>query len=146
MQSADLLQVMAMERDLFPEPWPEEVFRREIADRRNSWSMVADDERGLLCYVIVWLVRTEFHIANVAVRRDRHRQGIGTWLLDRVLVEGRRLGCILASLEVRRSNRGAIRLYESRDFRPIAIRKGYYVDNGEDAVVMVHDLAGDPEG
>jgi ribosomal-protein-alanine N-acetyltransferase len=91
-------------------------------------------------------VRTEFHIANIAVRRDRHRRGIGKWLLERALAEGRRLGCILASLEVRRSNRGAIRLYESRNFRPIAIRKGYYVDNGEDAIVMVYDLAGDPEG
>ena len=145
MKVEDLDCIMAMEKDLFTEPWPEDVFRREIADSKNSWSVVAEDERGIVCYSIVWLVRMEYHIANFAVRRDRHRQGIGRDLLDQVLSQGRRLGCVIASLEVRRSNREAIRLYESRNFRPIAIRKGYYVDNGEDAIVMIHDLAGDPE-
>ncbi len=145
MSKIDLPAIMEIENDLFTEPWPEDVFLREIADPENSWSVVAEDEKGVVCYSIVWLVRSEYHIANFAVRRDRHRQGIGRKLLDRVLIEGRRLGCILASLEVRRSNREAIHLYESRNFRPIAIRKGYYVDSGEDAIVMIHDLAGDPE-
>ncbi len=140
MKVEDLNQIMIMENDLFTEPWPEEVFRQEIADPETSWSVVAEDEKGILCYSIAWLVKSEFHIANFAVRRDCQCRGFGGQLIDRALDEGRRSGCILASLEVRESNRDAIRLYESRDFRPIAIRKGYYGGDGEDAIVMIREL------
>ena len=61
-------------------------------------------------------------------------------LLEEVLERGRRRGLALATLEVRKSNAGAIALYEGLGFRPVGLRKGYYVDEGEDAIVMVLDL------
>jgi ribosomal-protein-alanine N-acetyltransferase len=81
----------------------------------------------------------EFHIANMAVRRDRQGVGIGRMLLDRVLADGARRGCRSATLEVRPSNRRALLLYRSRAFREVAIRRGYY-RNGEDALVMLREL------
>jgi len=107
---------------------------------RVSLSLVALDYEGLLAYGVAWFVRGELHIANMAVRQDRWGSGVGGALLDRFLTDGAERGCRLATLEVRVGNERAIELYRDRRFREVAIRKGYYVDNGEDALVMIREL------
>ena len=142
MRGEDLDQILEMEKDLFVEPWTLPIFLREVRDTKRSWSVVAEEDARIVCYAIAWVVNREFHIANLAVLRENQSRGIGGQLLDLTLEEGLRRGCRLATLEVRCSNRQAIRLYESRNFRGIALRKGYYAEDGEDALVMIRDLGG----
>ena len=80
----------------------------------------------------------------MAVRKNRWGRGIGGALLDRMLEGAAERRCRLATLEVRVGNGRAIELYRNRGFREVAIRKGYYADNGEDALVMIRDLDARP--
>jgi ribosomal-protein-alanine N-acetyltransferase len=139
MREADLDLVAAIEEDLFPDPWPRRLFLEDIRDPGGALAVTGEDGSGLVCYAVAWQVGGEFHIANMAVRRDRQGVGIGRMLLDRVLADGARRGCRSATLEVRPSNRRALLLYRSRAFREVAIRRGYY-RNGEDALVMLREL------
>ncbi len=138
----DLDEIVVIEKQLFSEPWPRTVFVREVEDTETSWSVVGCRDGHVVCYAIAWVVRQEFHIANLAVREDAQGKGLGAYLLDQTLEEGRIRGCRYVALEVRQSNLPAIGLYDSRDFRGVAIRKGYYGANGEDAIVMVRELSG----
>lgn len=140
MESADLPAVGGLENDLFTEPWPASIFEREIADRQGSWTVVGLRDDRIVCYAVAWLGTAELHIANLAVAAHEQGKGVGAWLLDRALERGREAGCLYATLEVRVSNERAIRLYEKRGFRGVAMQHGYYVDDGEDALVMWADL------
>jgi len=98
---------------------------------------VASEDGCVIGYGIAWIVADEIHIGNIAVRRDHRRRNIGAMLLDSLLETGRRRGCSLATLEVRRSNLAALELYVKFGFSSIAVRKGYYSDTREDAIVML---------
>ncbi|MFH1679732.1 MAG: ribosomal protein S18-alanine N-acetyltransferase [Candidatus Eisenbacteria bacterium] len=139
MEEKDLPRVLVLERELFVDPWPRWVFLEEVRNRRGTFTVVGEEDGEIVCYGIVWVVRPEFHIANMAVRRDHQGGGLGKRLLDHVLEEGMRRGCAVATLEVRPSNPRAVGLYRSRAFREVAIRRGYY-RNGEDALVMLREL------
>ena len=86
------------------------------------------------------LVHDELHVLNVAVASEERRRGVARALLEEMTERGRLGGAVLATLEVRRSNRPAIRLYESLGYRQVGVRPNYYVDEGEDAIVMNADL------
>ena len=144
MVAADIPILMDVERRAFRNPWSEDLFRRELT---HDWSTIllaegtnAEGAEALLGFVIFWVVHDEIHILNVAVDPPARRRHVARSLLDEVLDRGRRQALALATLEVRKSNVGAIALYEGLGFRPVGLRKGYYVDEGEDAIVMVLDL------
>ncbi len=144
MVAADIPTVMDVERRAFKNPWSEDLFRRELT---HDWSTIllaegegAEGAEALLGFVIFWVVHDEIHILNVAVDPPARRRHVALSLLEEVLERGRRRGLALATLEVRKSNAGAIALYEGLGFRPVGLRKGYYVDEGEDAIVMVLEL------
>jgi len=146
MCESDLDEVVRLERNLFSDPWPAELFLQDIRGGESGFTVVGEWGGAIVCYGVSWQVRTEFHIANMAVRRESQNEGIGGWLLDEMLAEARNRRCRLATLEVRLSNERAIALYRSRNFREVAIRTGYYTDNGEDALVMLRDIeSGDGE-
>jgi ribosomal-protein-alanine N-acetyltransferase len=86
------------------------------------------------------VVHDELHILNVATAPEHRRRGVARAVLQAALDVGRQKRCTLATLEVRRSNGTALELYRSFGFRPVGIRPNYYVDEGEDAIVMVLDL------
>ncbi len=140
MKRRHLAEIVEMEKDLFSDPWPVELFERELRDDKIGYSVVGEEKGKVVCYGISWRVRGEFHVANMAVRRDRQGRGVGKALIDRMLADAREEGFRIATLEVRISNRPAIRLYRSRAFREVALRRGYYPDNNEDALVMLCDL------
>jgi len=144
MEEGDLEEVASLERVLFSDPWPRELFRRDLRESGASRSIVAADEEGVFAYGVAWYVGDEVHIANMAVRKNRWGRGIGGALLDRMLADAAERGCRLATLEVRVGNGRAIDLYRDRGFREVAIRKGYYVDNGEDALVMIREVDARP--
>lgn len=136
MRPEDLDEVIAIEQVCFPTPWPRQVFEMELKSKRSfkRVSRVGDVIAG---YIIAWMVHDECHILNIAVRPEFRRIGIGENLMRDCLDYFSERGAKYAILEVRCTNVGAIRLYEKLGFRSIGIRRGYYNDTGEDAIVMM---------
>ena len=130
----DLPQVIAIERRVFPTPWSLAMFVLELS-KQSGICLAAMSGQRLVGYLICSRYDTVWHVMNVAVDLDRQRMGLASALLAdlyaRVGDEDARF-----TLEVRRSNRIAIHLYEREGFRAAGIRRRYYQDNGEDALVM----------
>jgi [ribosomal protein S18]-alanine N-acetyltransferase len=144
MRPEDLEAVMEIQRVSFKNPWSMDLFRREMS---HDWSTILLAEQmpdsgspRALGFLIFWLVHDEIHILNVATAPQARLQGIARTLLETALARGRQHRCALATLEVRRSNEAALGLYKAFGFRPVGIRPNYYVEESEDAVVMVLDL------
>ena len=131
---ADLPQVIAIERRAFPTPWSLAMFVLELSKPSGICLAVVIDDK-LAGYLVCSRYERVWHIMNVAVDPDRRRIGIATALLER-LFERVADPDARYTLEVRRSNDGAITLYESFGFRSAGVRRRYYADNGEDAVIM----------
>ena len=139
---ADLPQVVAIERRSFTTPWSLAMFVLELSKPSGiclAAEVVEDDARELAGYMICSRYDTVWHVMNISVDPDRRRRGIASALLDALIarideVEGQAYAQI--TLEVRRSNAGAIALYERYGFRSGGVRRRYYQDNGEDAVIM----------
>ena len=142
MERTDVGKVAELERSIFPDPWPEIAFNREIDEERTSWPRVAVDPNtgDVLAYLVGWFIADEAHLANIAVSPRARRQGLAQRLLDELVDEGRRRASRFILLEVRRSNRAAKAFYGKNGFQSISIRPRYYRDNGEDAIVMVKPL------
>jgi ribosomal-protein-alanine N-acetyltransferase len=140
----DLDQVMDIEDASFRSPWSRQVFAEEL-DR--DWAYVdvvrerqPDGRTRVVAFCNYWLVRDEVHILNVASHPGHRRCGHARRLLSHVIDFARRHRCRYLTLEVRRSNRHAIELYNSFSFRPVGIRPNYYVEDNEDAIVMLLEL------
>ncbi len=137
----DLPQVIAIERDVFPTPWSLAMFVLELSKRSGVClaavlpERTAGRDRRLVGYLICSRYETVWHVMNVAVAREWQGIGIASALLAELY---ERVGDPNAryTLEVRRSNALAIRLYEREGFRAAGLRRRYYQDNGEDALVM----------
>ena len=131
---ADLPQVVAIERRAFPTPWSLAMFVLELS-KAGGICLAAFDGGTMVGYLICSRYDTVWHLMNVSVDPDRRREGIATSLLS-ALIE--RVGDPEAqiTLEVRQSNHGAIQLYGQFGFRSAGIRRRYYQDNGEDALIM----------
>ena len=135
MQVEDLTQVMELEESLFSVPWTKEVFFSFLM-RDNTLFLVVEENGKILGYCGVLLVLDEGEITNVAVCRQRQREGIGQFLLSGLFLLLRERGIRVLHLEVRESNRTAIRLYERMGFQKDGLRRNYYTDPSEDAVLM----------
>ncbi|MDH4267532.1 MAG: ribosomal protein S18-alanine N-acetyltransferase [Deltaproteobacteria bacterium] len=142
MTEEDLDEVVQIERVSFPTPWSRGLFERErltpFAKAFIAREIPPDQVVGYLCF---WLVAAETHILNLAVHPRRRQQGFGTRLLRFGIDYSRRKGVKEITLEVRRSNYKAISLYRHFQFQPWGIRRRYYTDSGEDAIVMGLRLA-----
>ena len=131
---ADLPQVVEIERRAFVTPWSLAMFVLELS-KPSGICLAAFVERELAGYLVCSRYDTVWHIMNVSVDPDRRRHGIATSLLTR-LFEQVDDPEAQYTLEVRRSNESAIALYDRMRFRAAGVRRRYYADNGEDAVVM----------
>lgn len=145
MTEEDLGPVCRIEESVFRTPWSRESFRREVSEVQNALPLVVEEAGAVIAYSVSWVILDELHVGNLAVEPGRQGRGIGTALLLESIRLAGAAGATRASLEVRISNEGAIRLYERHGFRPIALRKRYYSDNGEDAVVMMAEIDGGGE-
>ncbi|RKG57726.1 ribosomal-protein-alanine N-acetyltransferase [Corallococcus sp. AB011P] len=140
----DMPAVMALEKASFKNPWSTELLGREL---QHDWSTILLVEEplseggvALLGLAIFWIVHDEVHVLNVATAPVHRRRGVARVVMEEVLRRGVARRCSLATLEVRRGNESALNLYRSLGFRPVGIRPNYYVDEGEDAIVMVLDF------
>ncbi|HEY5142779.1 MAG TPA: ribosomal protein S18-alanine N-acetyltransferase [Solirubrobacteraceae bacterium] len=130
---ADLPQVIAIERRAFPTPWSLAMFVLELS-KPSGICLAARRDGVLVGYVICSRYEDVWHIMNVAIDPGHRRRGSATALLGQIIE--RVGGEARLTLEVRPSNDGAIRLYERFGFLPAGMRRRYYQDNGEDAVIM----------
>jgi ribosomal-protein-alanine N-acetyltransferase len=139
----DLAALVAIERRSFSQPWSVGSFRAELRAPQRGRVVVLrerpagpDAERGLLAYCAFQVVVDELHILDLAVRPERRRQGLGRRLLRRVLELGAHRGARVALLEVRGSNRAALELYRAAGFEQGGVRRGYYSNPAEDALLL----------
>jgi len=140
MTPSHLPQVLVIECDSYPDPWPEAAFMRELNASKIAVTIVACRGDTVLGYIISWMILDEIHIGNVAVASEYRRQGIGHRMMKWLLDEGVQRGCTFSTLEVRRSNQAALLMYQHFGFRAVACRKGYYSKPKEDAIVMLNTL------
>jgi [ribosomal protein S18]-alanine N-acetyltransferase len=142
MTTDDLSAVLAIERRVQPSPWSEAVFRAEIG-REDRCYLVAEADGRVAGYAGMIRIVDEAHVANVAVAPELQGRGIGATLVLALHREAVRLGLGALTLEVRAGNDRAKALYRRFGYAPVGVRKGYYADNGEDALVLwVHDIGG----
>ncbi len=151
MRLADAPSVHALEQSIFPTPWSLKSIRFEVENDQTSDPWVALDvdnagEEKLVGYLVAWRLVDELHIANIAVHPDYRRRGIGQRLLQDALLRAREEGLQQACLEVRGGNTLAQALYRHFGFKPVGLRKRYYQDNREDALIMcLENLESVPE-
>jgi ribosomal-protein-alanine N-acetyltransferase len=143
LQMRDLAGIETIERRSYPTPWSRSMFAGELAKPSSICLGAFDAEtEELLGYLIISRYVDAWHVMNVAVAPRHRRRGIATALLDRLFEltagDGRRG----YTLEVRVSNKHAIGLYERLGFKARGIRRGYYTDNREDALIMWKDPLG----
>jgi ribosomal-protein-alanine N-acetyltransferase len=132
--------VLAVEEASFSHPWTREMYLSELENRGVSFCFFAREESGrVVGFCSFWRVLDELHINNLAVLPDVRREGIASALLARVLQEGVSLGARRATLEVRRSNEPARLLYERFGFSIAGVRRAYYSDPIEDALILWRD-------
>lgn len=141
MRPADLDAVMEIERSSFRSPWSRQVFVEEMARDWARLDVVRDADTGAVtAFANYWLVCDEVHILNLATHPQVRRSGHGSRLLAHIVDFARREACNQITLEVRRSNTQALRLYRRFAFRAIGVRPNYYAEDQEDAIVMMLDL------
>lgn len=136
MQVEDLEQVMEIEADLFGgEAWTKEGFFTFLT-RQDALFLVVEEKENILGYCGLLMVLGEGDVTNVAVKRERQREGIGQFLMDSLIRLSAELGVTDIHLEVRESNQSAIRLYERLGFIRDGLRRNYYTEPVEHAVLM----------
>jgi ribosomal-protein-alanine N-acetyltransferase len=136
MHLEDISAVQLVENASFPIPWPANAFRHELTQNKNAHYLVAKEGDHIVGYAGLWLSLDEAHITTFAVLPDYRRRKIGERMLLSIFERAERLGAEWLTLEVRASNLPAQRLYEKYGFRPAGIRRRYYSDNNEDAIIM----------
>jgi|SRR5690554_6857030 ribosomal-protein-alanine N-acetyltransferase len=133
----DVEAVHAIEVEAFPTPWTIDSFHYEMRENQFAYYIVAEDENGTIVgYCGMWLVIDSAQITNVAVLEKARGKGIGEKLMREAMRVAKEHQVDIMSLEVRVSNVIAQNLYRKLGFQDGGIRKGYYTDNQEDALVM----------
>lgn len=144
MTLADVDGVAAVEAATFPTPWSREAFVSEMKNVAARY-LVAERDGVVIGYAGAWIILDESHITNIAVLQAERGKGIGRALTAGLMQYLSNLGAAYATLEVRKSNEVAQNLYKSLGFIKLGVRKRYYEDNDEDALIMVCDHMPDAE-
>ena len=141
MRRADVGRVVAIEREIFAEPWSAALYLAELANRATRRYLVARAGGEVIGYAGCMLIVGEGHVTTLGVDTAWQGRKIGARLLWRLVAEARDAGATALTLEVRVANTAARRLYTWFGFAPVGIRKGYYAQTHEDGLIMwVHDV------
>jgi [ribosomal protein S18]-alanine N-acetyltransferase len=163
MREADVNTVQEIEREIFATPWPRNAYYRELASRASAHYVVLrqdlhpdgpmqrtaghrtpDFDPTIIGYGGMWRMYDEAHVTTIGVRRDLQHRGYGRVLFAGLVQAAYDMGAKWITLEVRTTNDNAMKMYEAFGFKVIGRRKGYYTDNGEDAIVMWSDSIHSP--
>ncbi len=140
MREADLPEVTQIDRTSFSMPWPERSFHFELNNNPAARCWVAELDGQVAAMLVIWMIVDEAHIATLASHADHRRKGIGKRLLSKALDLAVQEGAVRAFLEVRAGNQAAQAMYRALGFVEDGLRRRYYRDNGEDAILMSLDL------
>jgi len=141
----DLNPIEEIERTSYPTPWSRSMFASELAKPSSICLGAVDGEKDeLVGYLIISRYVDAWHVMNIAIAPEYRRRGIARRLMERLFEVTARDARRGYTLEVRVSNEAAIRLYEELGFRSRGIRRGYYTDNREDALIMWRDPVREP--
>lgn len=132
----DVDAVAEIERETFPTPWSKQSFIDEMTRNRCARYLIIEHEGEIAGYGGMWFVLDEAHVTNIAIRQRWRGQGLGRQLMEAMLQLAADTGMAFMTLEVRRSNEIAQKLYRSHGFVDVGYRKRYYEDNHEDALIM----------
>ena len=139
MRYDDIATVQQIEREIFLSPWPRNAYASELSQNRQACYLVLRNGGVIVGYAGIWRVGHEAHVTTIGVRAVDQRRGYGTALFTALVQRAYEMSARWVTLEVRASNLHAMRLYERFMFKEIGRRRGYYTDNGEDAVIMWSD-------
>jgi ribosomal-protein-alanine N-acetyltransferase len=137
MRRRHLRRVLAIEARVYPRPWSASLFLSELAQKSSRTYLVARHEGEVIAYAGMMFTGLEAHITNIAVDPDFHGRKVGSRLMLRLVTEAIARGARTLSLEVRVSNLPAQSMYGKFGFSVVGVRKGYYIETKEDALVMV---------
>jgi [ribosomal protein S18]-alanine N-acetyltransferase len=141
----DLSAIEEIERSSYPTPWSRSMFAGELAKPSSICLGAIDvDANRLIGYLIISRYVDAWHVMNIAVAQDHRRRRVASRLMERLFEVTSGDGRRGYTLEVRVSNEAAIRLYESLGFKARGVRRGYYTDNREDALIMWKDPVREP--
>ena len=141
MRRRHLRSVLTIEQQVYTRPWTHGLFTSELSMRTARCYIVARVGSHVVGYSGLMFAPDEAHITTIAVDPSRHRQGLGTHLMLSQTRVARARGMTALTLEVRQSNTAAQEMYRRFGFAPVGVRRGYYRESGEDALVMwVHDI------
>lgn len=132
----DVDKVYEIEKESFTLAWTKEAFEQEMVKNEFAYYVVAKTEEDIIGYCGMWLVIDEAHITNIAISPSQRGKKLGEALMKAAIDAAKAHGAKLMTLEARVSNIVAINLYKKLGFQNGGIRKGYYTDNQEDAIVM----------
>jgi ribosomal-protein-alanine N-acetyltransferase len=137
--------ILEIEKEIFPTPWTRGMFEEELRagphpEGPGSYAKVALEGKRVVGYAIGWFVEGGVHLMNIAVSGEYRRKKVGTLLITDLIECALSAGKRIIILEVRESNTGAQAFYEKFMFERFGVRRGYYADNREDAVLMALDL------
>ncbi len=159
MREGDVATVQEIEREIFATPWPRNAYYRELASRASAHYVVLrleglaerppafrapDLDPTIIGYGGMWRMYDEAHVTTIGVRHDLHHRGYGRIVFAGLVQAAYDMGAKWVTLEVRTTNENAMKMYENFGFKVIGRRKGYYTDNGEDAIVMWSDSIHSP--
>lgn len=146
MENRDLPRVVEIDQNSFTLPWSLTSFQFEIRRSRISRCWVAqvdtDDKSVVAGSTVVWVVVDEMHIGTIAVDESFRRMGIASALMEAIHQQAKEEGLLKVYLEVRKSNLPAQNLYRKFGYEIVGVRKGYYADNHEDALLMEYQVEG----
>ncbi len=140
MQLHHLDKVLKIEEQSFPTPWSRYAFTCELLDNdfARYYCLLHGDE--VVGYMGLWVILDEGHITNVAIHPEYRNHRLGEFLMRHVMLRCQSSGVQRMTLEVRVSNRAAQSLYKRLGFADVGVRRGYYTDTGEDAMIMWKDI------
>ena len=133
MLGADIPDVLTLERETYPQPWSEGIFRDELV-QSNRFYVVAESGGEMVGFAGLMLVEDDAHVTTLAVKAKARKGGLGTRLMLELIAAGLARGARNLTLEVRATNAGAQRLYQRFGMVAVGVRKHYYMD--DDAVIM----------
>jgi [ribosomal protein S18]-alanine N-acetyltransferase len=136
MRRRHLPAVLRIEGKVYPRPWSAGLFLSELAQKNSRAYVVARNQGRVVGYAGVMILGDEGHVTNIAVDPGYHRHKIGMRLMLALVDAARERKVRSMTLEVRRANLGAQAMYKRFGFETVGVRKGYYVETGEDAFIM----------
>ncbi len=140
MKKDDIEEVYQVEVSAFSEPWSKAAFEKEMKNKLANYIVAEDDCGKIVGYIGLWYIIDEAHINNVAVHKEFRGKQIGSALMEYMIENCKKDSIKSITLEVRASNEVAQNLYKKYGFKPGGIRKEYYSDNREDAIIMWKEL------